>query len=399
MIRPFYPKFTYLHLLAYLIVTSVLFSCSQTVVKGKRTAFLEVENQYLSDDQLLDVGIVVFNPGLEKLSKKKQALVYPEVRKAESHYMAVQLMETLQKTAAWGAVRVVPNSDIAMDITVTGTIIESDGEKLHIAINAVDSFGNLWLKKKYEQYASRYSYTKKNQFKNDPFSNLYAQIANDLLNHRKSLGNDQVASIKQVSELRFAQSFSPETFNRHLQKADNGKYVINQLPAENDTMMTRIRKIRERDYLFVDTMQGHYDAFVNEMAPAYREWRGQSYDEAIAVRDLKNKSRNRTLAGVASVIGGILAAGSSSGSSAAAGQIAIAGGGYLIKDGFDKRSESKMHIEALQELGASLEADIEESAITLEDRTITLTGSVESQYNQWKKMLKAFYQAEVGEAL
>jgi len=55
-----------------------------------------------------------------------------------------------------------------------------------------------------------------------------------------------------------------------------------------------------------------------------------------------------------------------------------------------------MHIEALAELGESLEVAIEPRVIELEDRTITLTGNAEAQYAQWKALLQQIYDAERG---
>ena len=40
--------------------------------------------------------------------------------------------------------------------------------------------------------------------------------------------------------------------------------------------------------------------------------------------------------------------------------------------------------DALQELGESLENEVAPRVFSLDDRTITLTGSVEEQYAQWK---------------
>ena len=45
----------------------------------------------------------------------------------------------------------------------------------------------------------------------------------------------------------------------------------------------------------------------------------------------------------------------------------------------DLKSQTSIHIEALQELGDSLEASLEQQSIELEDRTIILTGSVTEQ--------------------
>jgi hypothetical protein len=69
----------------------------------------------------------------------------------------------------------------------------------------------------------------------------------------------------------------------------------------------------------------------------------------------------------------------------------------VVKSGLSKRAEAQIHIEALAELGQSLEAEIEPQVIELEDRTITLTGNVEAQYQQWKELLRQMYALERGE--
>ena len=48
-------------------------------------------------------------------------------------------------------------------------------------------------------------------------------------------------------------------------KNRSGKYSFNRLPAENDPAVEKIRFIRERDYLFVDTLQEYYDIFSRDM--------------------------------------------------------------------------------------------------------------------------------------
>ena len=57
----------------------------------------------------------------------------------------------------------------------------------------------------------------------------------------------------------------------------------------------------------------------------------------------------------------------------------------------------QMHMEALEELGQSLEDEVAPQVISLEDRSITLTGSVEEQYEQWREILADLYAAEVGQ--
>ncbi len=369
--------------------------CARTIVKSTQQTQLDVTHQAIPDHQLLDVGIVVFDPGID-YDKKQIVPIFPEIRKAESHYFAVQLMSSLQSSAAWGAVRVVPSANAAVDLIVEGKILQSDGESLQLHVIAEDATGTVWLNKEYQRVASRYSYDQKSGINHDPFMGIYNEIANDLLQTQRKYSGDELAKIRVISELKFARDFSPEAFENHVEIDRKGIYSVARLPADNDPMLARIRDIRERDYLFIDTLQDYYGTFVKEMESPYDDYRSQSYEEVLAVKELRQQARNRTLAGVAAVVGGVVAAGSSSGSARAAGQIGVIGGGYLVKQGLDKRTSSQLHVEALQELGDSLEADVEPHYFDLEDRTVTLTGSVQNQYQQWRKILRDIYQLETG---
>ena len=161
-------------------------------------------------------------------------------------------------------------------------------------------------------------------------------------------------------------------------------------------MLERVRSIRERDHMFIDTMQEYYGNFSGEMVGPYQEWRKLSYEEAMALQELKAESTRRLIAGGVAVLAGIAAAGSSEGSSRAAGNVAIVGGGYLLKSGLEKRNEAQIHVQALEELGMSLEAEITPQVIELDDRTVMLSGNVEEQYDQWREILADIYAAEVG---
>ena len=68
----------------------------------------------------------------------------------------------------------------------------------------------------------------------------------------------------------------------------------------------------------------------------------------------------------------------------------------LVKSGLAKKGEAQIHIEALAELGQSLESEVEPRTVTLEDQTITLNGNVQAQYQQWKKLLQKIYTLERG---
>lgn len=381
-----------------MILIFLQLGCATTEVKTTKVTPVILETSEIPDEHLLDIGIQVFDPGLDKLQElDDDAIYFPEIRVAEASYFPYLLMETLQTSAAWGAIRVVPLDHDSVDVLVTGEIIKSDGELLTLSIKVTDATGRHWYTKEYEHKASKYSYNAKMQLPKEPFQNVYNQITNDLYIYLKTLKPIQLTKIRQISELKFAKSFSPNMFSEHLSQDQSGSYTVNRLPAEGDPMMERIRQIRERDYLFVDTLQEYYGRYVKSMKTPYQTWRRESYNEVIAMRTMKRKANNQKLIGAASILAGIFAAGNSSGATRAAGAVAVAGGSYVIKDGFERDAESEIHVEALQELGDSLEANLETHVIELEDRTITLSGTVDNQYEQWREILKDIYKVNVGE--
>lgn len=377
----------------------VLSACTTTQVKTTTTAPLDVASGEIAEDSLLDVGIDLFDPGLENAADSKLP-IYPEVRQGEARYFPNLLMDVLQRSGHWGAVRVVPAKLAATDVIVKGKVLWSDGESLRLQVEVSDATGHQWFTRRYKGRTSRYAYRKNTQG-NDPFQDIYHRIANDMAAFRANLSANKVQTIRTVAKLRFASGFAPQSFERYLTQNRKGEYQIAGLPANVDPMMQRIDKIRERDYLFVDTLQDYYGGFSRQMSGPYFDWRERSYQEVVAYNELKNASRAQILGGIAAIIGGIVAAGNGgndreSRQSRAAGQVAVLGGGMLIKSGWDKSIEKEVHVEAMQELGESLEAEIAPQVVALEDQTVTLSGTVEDQYRQWRKILADIYQEEVG---
>jgi hypothetical protein len=382
-------------LLAIAAVTIVSGCVSQTV-KSTSVPPIATATEPVPEELLLDVGIAIFDPGLEALPDDDEMRVYPEVRKAEARFMPNQLAQAMQESGAWGAVRVVPDPERISDLSVRGTILHSDGEELQLHIVAVDSRGYEWLDRKYTGRASAYAYRSTTRATYDPFQAVYNTIANDLLQQLSELRPQDRESVRLVSELLFAQDFSPDAFEGYLARNPRDVYLVMRLPAENDPMLERVRTIRERDHMYIDTMQEYYNSFGSEMIGPYQEWRKLSYEEAMALQELKAESRRRLIAGAVAVAAGIAGASSSDGNARAASNVAIIGGGYLLKSGLEKRNEAQIHVQAMEELGMSLEAEITPQVIELEDRSVTLTGNVEDQYAQWRSLLADIYATEIG---
>ena len=387
------------NIFAFLVVVSILNSCATHTVKTTSYTPVIQDSQNISEDFLLDVGVAIFDPGIDELDDDQEQVTNHQVRLAESRYAPYLLSETLQRSANWGIVRLMPNTNSPMDVFINGVILESNGELMGMRVEVSDSTGRHWYTKEYDQAISQFSYDSSQRQQNDPFQILYNNIANDLLAWRKdNLEEAEITEIRTISEMLFAKRFSSEVFDGYLSQDRNGVYQITSLPADNDPLLQRIRDIRERDFMFIDTVQDYYATYVRQMRLPYDSWREQSYHETIELRELEASAKRRFIAGAAAVVGGLAAAtqGSNYGTQVG-GAFGVGAGAYLIRSGFDKRAEARMHMEALEELGQSLESEVAPQVISLEDRTITLTGSVEEQYEQWREILADLYAVEVGQ--
>ncbi len=347
----------------------------------------------ISPEALLDVAIPPLNDGLTLTDEK--STVFPEVRFAETIYFSNQLAKTMEKSGAWGAIRVVPNTDVVMDVYITGTILQSDGETLDLDIRVYDTSGRQWLQERHRQVVGKYTYDRRLKSLSDPFQNLFTTIANSLLMVREKMNHEEAVRLRQISNLRFAREFSPEAFNEHIGEDKSGILTIYRLPAENDSILQRISMIRERDNLYVDTMQDYYDVFSQQMHLPYQDFRHASYDSVVKARQLRKRGNRQMIAGIAGIIAGIYGRlGSSNmiqfdGSTAAA-----AAGGFALKQGLNTKQKAAEQTEKIAEMGSSLEAVIAPQVIALEDRTVTMTGTVQTQYDQWRELLHRIYEQE-----
>jgi hypothetical protein len=380
-----------------LIVALVSLSgCVSQTVKTTKIPAIQTPTAAIPNEQLLDVSIAIFDPGLD-IESDGDIPVFPEVRQSEARYMPQVLMSAMQDSGAWGAVRVVPSEDQLTDLMISGKILRSDGKNLALEITAVDATNRYWIDHRvYKAEASRYAYSTTTRSTHDAFQAVYNRIANDLLQFYDRLGPATLARVRQVAEMRFAERFASQAFEDYV-IYENGRYQLQKLPAEGDPMLERVRKIRARDHLYVDTLQTYYEQFGGQMQAPYQEWRKLTYQETLALEEVQAKEQGNLWGGALMVLGGIYAAAEGNDAvTRTAGNVAIMGGAYMVKSGLDKRNEAAIHVEALEELGGSLEAEITPQIIQLDDQTITLTGNVQDQYAQWRALLDDIYESEIG---
>ena len=352
----------------------------------------------VSEGQLLDVWIELFDPGELPEDEEEAMVLSMDIRAAEARYMPEQLRIAMESTGYWGAVRVVPQDTEGSELLVRGAIIVSNGEELELEITALDATGREWFNRNYEEEIEVDNYRQRSLPGDDIFHSLYHTIANDLAEFRQSLTASDITAIRQVAELRFAADLSPEAFDDYLVLDGKGRYSVVRLPAADDPMLRRVLAIRDRDFLLIDTLNGHFDNFSREMDSPYNEWRKARSEEAAALRKVESDALKRKLLGAAAIIGAIVIESNNNGNygSSVLRDSLILGGAYAIKSGFDIGAETDIHRDAIIELDESFSAETRPLVVEVEGEVHELTGSAEAQYAQWRALLKRIYATETG---
>lgn len=365
--------------------------------------------QQIPQDELLDVAIHEFDPGVPKdvtdedvLAKRR---IYPDVRKAEARMLPAKLRATLESTGQWGAVRVVPQAVQFVDVTVDGRILASTGTELSLAITARDASGRVWINDKvYRSPADIGSYKTEAALRaRDPFQNVYVQVANDLLAARSKLAPADRREVRRVAELRFAQDLAPDAFASYLRKDEQGLLRLARLPAAEDPLLERIHRIRERDAGVIDTVDGYNGNFTDKLSDSYGSWRRTSFDAIEKEDRARSQARARTALGAAAVLASIFVSGNCAPNDwncqrmeQAARTAGTIGGTAAVLSGIKKFSDAKVAAQEVKELATSFQNEVAPQVVELEGRTLKLTGTAEEQYREWRRLLAELYREETG---
>jgi hypothetical protein len=364
----------------------------------------------IPEDELLDVGVRNFDTNIpadlsndtDALAKKR---IYPDIRKAESRYIPGMIRSTLESSGQWGAVRVVPSNVEFVDVVVSGKIVESTGAKLALDVSVSDSTGRIWIaNKRYQSEADTGSYKTDASLKaRDPFQNVYSQIANDMVAARDAFGAEARRDIRRVTELRFATDLAPQAMLGYLARDDKGMIKVARLPASDDPYTQRITRIRERDGGVVDTVDGYYANFSEQMRDSYGSWRRSSFEEIEKETRARNQARTRTFLGAAAVLASVFVPGQCQQTDyncrrieSAARTAGAIGGTAAVLSGLKKYSDAKVHAQQLKELSQTFQGEVAPQVVDIEGRTLRLTGTAEEQYREWRALLRQLYLEETG---
>jgi hypothetical protein len=383
-----------------------LSGCTTSEVVVAHTVPLVPAQETIPEDQLLDVGVVVFDPGVPEGEIDKDVLeellkdgTFVHIRRTESYYMAVELRDAMQKSGNWGAVWVTPKSSPAADLNVSARILHSDGDYVRLTVKAVDGTGRVWLDKPYELETAAGAFNRQRYPDLDPYQDVFNSIANDLAAAREDLSAGDTRQIRTVSSLKYAGNLSPEAFAGYVEEDRDGTFEAVRLPAADDPQFVRTQQARQREQLFFATLDQHYEKFAVDATDSYDSWREYAREEAIAIRELTRSARWRTGIGIATILASIVYGADSDNDSFSNRLIRDATmyvGVDLLQSNAVRKQEKQLHIETLEELSTSFEDEVTPLVVEVAGVQHRLTGTAAVQYAEWQDLLKQLYISETG---
>ena len=334
------------------------------------TGLMRVEDERRVSE--LNVSIAVFDPGVPTdPSSHRRLQVFPRIREIEALYLPFVLRETLVATHEWGAVRVVPEPDIAAELLVSGAIVRSDGERLELQLQAIDASGRVWLNKAYAGMATAGDGQSDAKSDTSGYQELYDEIAADLRIARTSLDDKALTDIDEISLLRYAVQLAPSAFGDYLNSTPDGTFKIHRLPAENDPMLERIERIRGVEYVITDAVDKKFRELHAEIASTYELWR--KYRREFAHYQITEAKRLENT------------------------KIDAPRGSYeSIKNRYDIYKWDRIAEHEQESWAEGFNNEVGPTVTKMESRVAELDGWVKQQYAEWGRLLAEIFSLETG---
>lgn len=302
----------------------------------------------------LDIGITISSD----IPLQSGTAMEGAFRETEAQLLGAKQRRVFENAGQWGVVRLYPQPSLIPQLMLDMVVLQSDGRQLRVHAMLTGVHGDTLLSDTYLDYASSEGVlTADNE---DPFTDLFHRIHNDVAT-KVSLMPESEDYLRQLSFLRYAQQLAPQAFEAYLSREGESWHLL-RAPAEQDPMYQRISKLREYELLFVDTIDEQLTSALREIDTAYRLWLRASKEQL----DWLQKRRAR----------GVNAEGLADDSAFARHQAVYAAYRSL-----------KIHEQELFELVLDLESESRSTALEIEETVVTLEGTLEQQYREWREAL------------
>ncbi|WP_334065424.1 hypothetical protein [Alteromonas genovensis] len=350
----------------------------------------------------MDVAVPVFDPGFPTerdgsidYDEIEEEGIWPQVRRLEANRFAVATKEALGKTKSFGSINVTPDASALADVYVLGIINYSDTETVEIGVKVMDAKNTVWGEEEFEYRVSEGWYRDAMSRGENPNGPVFDDIAKFVYGLLKEKSEAYKKEVQTISDLRYAQMYSPESFGQYLEQGRRGTVELVSAPSESDPMLRRVRAIQAKDEQFIDSLQETYDSFWVTTEEAYRKYQQETLPEAKKIRELEaERTTKQVTAGLFAVASVLLGSNSSS----TAGQVAAAGAGIAAIGSLSQAIQTNKELHAqrdlFDEMGQNLDIQVADQIVEIDNQRIELQGTASEQYYQLRAKLKDIYDME-----
>ena len=136
-------------------------------------------------------------------------------------------------------------------------------------------------------------------------------------------------------------------------------------------MMVRVQRIRNQEYLFIDTVDEQYVALHEEMGPTYYLWRQYGRERAIFKEDYEERAANRDRYG-------------------------RRGSFIAMEQTYNSFKNLTIQDQDLQELAGGFNNEVAPTVMEVSGRVFRLSGGLDAQYAEWRDILRSIFALETG---
>ena len=339
--------------------TSPLSDAAQPVSaepKWQRPEALAVAKQ--PGTPMLDIGVVIFDPGVEPEDDSAEATV----RRLEASLLAHELKTALERSNQWGIVRLVPEASPLTPLSLHSEVLRSDGRDLVVRVTVRDAMSQEWF-----DHTIAYRESPSGDDTSD-ISQIFHSLSNRLLQSWKqySARNQLIVA----SQILYAQTLVPDAFAGMLNVSENG-WQLDRLPANNDPMLARISRIRNQEYLFCDAIDEQYGDLAVRVAPTYALWRRATAEQALWLEQYEERVSDRV-------------------DNSGDGRFARMQAHYAAYRSY------RIQEQALWELAEAFEGESQPTMLKTASQVVRLEGTLAAQYDEWRQILRNIFILEEG---
>ena len=173
-----------------------------------------------------------------------------------------------------------------------------------------------------------------------------------------------------ASEMRYAQTLVPDAFSGMLNVSPDG-WQLNRLPASDDPMLARITRVRNQEYLFCDAIDEQYEELAERVMPTYALWRRATVEQAAWLERYEQRVMDRD-------------------DKDHDGRFARMQAQYAAYRSY------RIQEQAMWELAEAFENETQPTTLRTVEQVVRLEGTLESQYDEWRQILRDIFILEQG---